>query len=493
MAGALAALLALAGCTRREAAPVEQVLRVAQRNEPATLDPQLASLPDEFFVIRALGEGLVLPNPAGGRPLPAAAARWESSPDARTWTFHLSPDALWSNGEPVKASDFAYMIRRAQAPATASPKASLFANVAAAATPDDRTLVLTLHRPDRDLPALAASGPWIPVHPATVEQYGRGWTQPAHFVGNGPFLLEEWRPNQRIVVRRNPRARNAGEIRLERIEFVAFDSGDTEERAFRRGQIDVTMAVPAGKLDAYRDREPAVLQTAPLHETRLLSLNTTRAPLTDSRVRRALSLALDRATLTGKVLKGGQQPALSYVPPGLGGYRPGLLLREDAAEARRLLATAGYPGGRGFPKLELGTWGAGTAVLEAVQQRWREVLGIEITLVQREARSHLAALFAGDYDLAFVPAIPDYDSPRDLLDRLVTGRPENYPHWQNADYDGLVAAGDWQAAEKLLLEELPLIPLYFNSRNYLRRPGVHGWTEDALWNRSYRGVSISGP
>jgi len=468
------------------------VLRVSQRNEPATLDPQLATLPDEFFVIRALGEGLVTPSPRGGTPLPAAASHWEATHDWQTWIFHLGAGSLWSNGDPVTAQDFIFMIRRAKDPATAAPKAGLFQIVRSAEAQDARTLIITLVRPMPDFLELVASGPWIPVHPATLEKFGRDWTRPEHFVGNGRFTLAEWLPNQRIVVRKNPRHRNSYTTLLAGIEFVAFDSGDTEERAFRAGQVDVTMAVPPSKLDPYRNAEPSLLHTVPLHETRYLVVNTRRAPLNDVRVRRALSLALDRNALVDKVLKAGQQPALTFVPAGLGGYLPATRLTEDAAEARRLLAEAGFPGGRGFPKLELSTWPVSTPQLEAIQQMWREQLGIEIALVQREARTHLAALAAGDFDLGFYTAIPDYGSAADLLVRFTTGEANNFPRWSDADFDRLVTAGgaSLPAAETRLLHALPVIPLYFNTKNFLLRPTVRGWQEDALWTRYYDNVSL---
>jgi len=493
-------------CSKREAAPAAQILRIAQRNEPATLDPQLATLPDEFFVIRALSEGLVTPSPAGGTPIPAVASHWEATNNWQTWTFHLPDSAFWSNGDVVTAQDFVYSIRRALTPATAAPKASLFfpiKNAAAflhgtvtdfaqvgVAAPDARTLVITLERPMPDFSDLVASGPWIPVHPATVEKFGPDWSRPEHFVGNGRFTLAEWLPNQRIVVRKYPRHRNSYTTLLAEIQFLAFDNGDTEERAFRAGQVDVTMAVPSSKLDTYRNAEPAVLHTVPLHETRYLTLNTTKAPLNDGRVRRALSLALDRGTLVTKVLKSGQRPALTFVPPGLGRYESATSLTENPAEARRLLAEAGYPGGRGFPKLELSTWPVSTAQLEAIQETWRKELGIEVALVQREARTHLTALAAGDYDLAFATAIPDYNSPADLLERFTTGNPGNYPHWADAAYDRLASGTNLPAAEKRLLDEMPVIPLYFNAKNFLLRPAVHGWREDALWTRYYENVSL---
>jgi oligopeptide transport system substrate-binding protein len=360
-----------------------------------------------------------------------------------------------------------------------------------------------LAEPVADFPAMVASGPWIPVHPGTVEKAGGRdrrddtWTRPGRHTGNGPFLLAGWRPNQDLTVRRNPAYWDAARVRLEEIRFLAYDNGDTEERAFRAGQVDVTMAVPFTKLAGYRAAQPRVEQDALLHETRYLALNTTRPPLDDPRVRRALALALDRAALVDGVLQGGQQPAFNFVPPGLGGYPAQALFTEDAAEARRLLAAAGYPGGRGFPALELATWPVNPAQLEAIQQMWTRALGITVTLAPREARTHLAALAAGDYALAFVTAIPDYDGASDLFHRFLTGSPDNYPRWHHAGYDRLVAAAGrmetaaarhaaYRLAEEVLLTEMPVIPLYFNSQNFLVSPTVRGWQADRLWTRFYK-------
>lgn len=497
----------LSSCSKHEAAtPPGQVLRIGQRNEPATLDPQLATLPDEYFIIRALSEGLLIPNPDGGTPLPGVAERWVTSDDGLTWSFHLRANAKWSNGDPVTAGDFVYSLRRALTPTTAAPKVHLLFPIRNArafyrgeladltqigvAAPDARRLVITLERPHADLPALVASGPWIPVHPATVERLGSNWTRPGNLVGNGPFTLEEWSPHRRIIVRKNPHYWNPGAIRLDAVHFLAFDSGDTEERTFRTGQLDVTMTVPIAKLDSYRRTSPEVLHAVPLHEIRYLTLNITRPPLNDIRVRRALSLALDRQVLVDKVLKGGQKPAFSFVPPGLGGHSPQAKLTEDRMEAQRLLAAAGFPGGKGFPQLELTSWGAANQVLEAIQQRWNTELGISVTLVRREAQTHLAALTAGDYDLAFATAIPDYDGAEDLLQHFATGNVANYPHWSRADYDALIARQALHEAERLLLDDLPVVPLYFNTKYYLRRTAVHGWREDALWTRHYQNVYL---
>ena len=523
--GVLAALALLAGCAKPAApAPAQpQVLRLSQRNEPADLDPATASLPDELFVIRALGEGLVAPSPDNAPPRPAAAASWECSADGRTYTFHLRRNARWSNGEPVTAADFVAAYQRALDPATAAPKAALFfmvRNARAFATGqladfsavgfralDPLTLRVTLEQPQPRFLAYAASGPWIPAHPPSVARFGRAWTRPGNYVGNGAFTLAEWRPHQRIVVRKNPAYHDAARYRLDELQFLAFDNGDAEERAFRAGQLDVTMAVPVTKLATYQQEHPEVLHRAPLAETRYLAFNTTRPPLDDVRVRRALALALDRTRLVEKVLRGGQEPAFRLVPPAL--RRPedrdpprAGAGEENPAAARALLAAAGFPGGRGFPRLELSSW-VGTAVCEAIQAMWKKELGLDVQLVTREAKVHLAALREGHYDLGFITAIPDVPDAANLLGDFTTGAAGNYPHWSDERYDQLLTAAGratdadrqaaaLRAAEDRLLEQGPLTPLYFNTTNWLMRPRVRGWHQDPLWTRFYHDVYLEG-
>jgi oligopeptide transport system substrate-binding protein len=507
----------LTGCGRHEAASPQSVLRLSQRNEPGDLDPATANLPDEFFIIRALSEGLVTPAPDGGAPLPAAAQSWAVSTDGLRYTFHLRPGATWSNREPVTAADFIASYRRVLTPATAAPKAGLFFLVRHAEdfyrgritdfsavgfrAPDAATLEVTLAHPAPQFPAYAASGPWIPVNPRVVARFGQAWTQPGNFVGNGPFTLTAWKPNQHIIVRRRPDYWDAAHVLVDAVHFLAFDNGDAEERAFRAGQIDITMAVPFSKIAGYAAQQPSPLRQIPLHETRYLTFNTTRAPLNDLRVRRALALALDRNAIVNRVLRGGQHAAAHFVPDGLGGFKSVHALSANAADARRLLAAAGFPGGHGFPSLELSGW-TQTPVLEAVQAMWRQQLGITCHIVVRDAKVHVAALHAGDYDIGFITAIPDVADPADLLKNFLSGAPGNYPQWRDPAYDTLFARADATAraasrlallaqAEARLTAQCPLTPLYFNAKNILQRSTVHGWREDALWTRFYKGVSVS--
>ncbi len=523
--------VALAGCAKREAAAAgpasAQVLRVSHRNEPADLDPARVTLPDEWFVIRALSEGLLVPNPDGGAPLPAAAERFEVSPDGLTYTFHLR-DAKWSNGEPVTAGDFVASYLRALTPATAAPKASVFFPVKNARdflhgkltavdaigfrAADARTLVVTLEKPLSRFPFYVASGPWIPVNLRVVEKFGRTWTQPGHFVGNGPFTLAEWTAHQRIVVKKNPAYRAAAAVRLDEIQFLHFDDGAAEERAYRAGQLDVTLDVPRSKLETYAREHPTELHRVALAETRFLTFNTQRPPLADARVRRALSLTIDRKKIVERVLLGGQEPTARLVPPALvesrdgSPGRPGLAELNagtpggaesrphpvfDPAEARRLLAAAGFADGRKFPRLELSAWSRSqTTVLEAIQQMWKQELGIDVALAVRDAKVHVSAMMSGDYDIGFMTAIPDVADAADLLNRFAAGAPENYPHWAGAEFNQALAAGDAATAEQRLLDSAAIAPLYFNTHYWLQAPRVHGWREDAFWTRSYLQVYL---
>jgi oligopeptide transport system substrate-binding protein len=269
------------------------------------------------------------------------------------------------------------------------------------------------------------------------------------------------------------------------------------------------MSVPYAKLDTYQRERPAELHRAPLAETRYLAFNTKRSPLDDRRVRRALALSIDRAQLTDRVLRGGHEPAYRLLPPSLRGASPdspaplgaASSLANDIKLARTLLAEAGFPEGHDFPQLELTTW-VNSPVTEAIQQMWKKALGIDVGLSLREARVHISALQNGDFDIGFITAIPDVPDAANMLQDFVSDAAMNYPHWSDPRFDELMARAKTaphaaqreqllNSAETRLLEESPLTPLYFNSRNWLMSSRVRGWQSDALWTRFYRNVELS--
>ncbi len=507
----LAGLLAfLAGCGRSPDGgkpAAESILRVSQRNEPVSLDPATTTLPDEFGILRALFEGLLIPGPDGSAPQPGVAERFDVSADGLTYTFHLRADARWSDEKPVTAEDFVAAYRRLLSPETASPKAAVFFGVkgarafAAGAESDfaavgiratsPRMLTVTLASPNPRFPHIVASGAWLPVRTDVVSRHGRRWNEPANFVGNGPFLLEEWRQDQHVAVRRNSRWHGAKDVKLDGIRFVRFDSSDSEERAYRAGQIEVTMAVPTSKVPVHARERPGELRRAAMIETRHLVFNLQRPSLGSVEVRRALSLAIDRARLTERVLLGSQAPTSRFLPPQLAprseGTKPEVGF--DPAEARRRIEAAGFPEGRGFPRLELSGW-TNAPVLEALQQMWREHLGVEVVIALREAKVHLDAMRAGDFDIAFATAIPDAADPAAMLGDFTTGAALNYPRWSDAAFDRAISAGRWDEAENALGDGAPIAPLYYNTKVWLMSPRVSGWWEDGLWARCYQEVRL---
>jgi oligopeptide transport system substrate-binding protein len=520
-----------AGCARRETnvqrGDREQVLHRGIGSEVGDLDPQLVTGLAEQCVTSALFEGLVTEDPHDLHPVPGVAESWEISPDGLVYTFHLRAAARWSDGAPVTAPDFVASFRRMLTPSLAADNAVLFYGLRHAeayhqgrladfgqvgcAAPDDHTLRLTLAHPASYFLALLTQMPFLPVPLAAIEKYGspyqRGdpWTRPGRLVGNGPFVLTAWRPNEVIIVEKSPTYWDAARVRLRAIHFYPIDSQDAEERAFRAGRLHVTYTVPAGKIDAYRRDAPQLLRRDPYFNTYFFRLNVRRPPLDDERVRRALALAVDRRAIVEHILRGGQQPAASLTPPVLPDYAPPPVMGTDFAAARRLLAAAGHPGGGGLPPLELlyNNSENHRLVAEAVQEMWRRELGLDVRLVNQELKVVLADRRAGQYQVLLSDWVGDFPDASTFLDVWRGASANNHTGWSSADYDALLVAaartadpaaraGLLRQAESLLLAAAPVIPLYFNPHVFLLQPSVHGWYPTVLDHHPYQDVWL-GP
>jgi oligopeptide transport system substrate-binding protein len=526
----VAAVLALlGGCARQESAAVtaakNRVLLLGNSQEPSDLDPQIVTAYTEMNLMLALFEGLTALDEHTGQPVPSAAERWEISPDGLTYTFHLRPAARWSNGDPLTAADFAWSFQRILTPALASEysymlwpiknarafnegKVTDFAQVGVRAT-GERTLVLTLDAPCPWLLSLAAHQAWFPVHRATLEKFGGAtqkgtrWTRPENLVGNGPFILKEWTPNARIVTEANPRYWDAARNKLAGVTFFPIENGTTEENSFRAGQLHLTYGLPPDKIPAYREQSPERLRVDPFLETFFLTFNTTRAPFDNAKVRQALSLAIDRTALARDALRGSVMPAAEFTPPDTAGYTAAPALKTDLAAARRLLAEAGFPGGRGLPAIELQVKADDVHRIsaETIQQMWQRDLGVTVTLAPMEQKSWLARLSAKDFQVSTTRWVGDYVDANTFLDMWVTGGGNNWSGWGYPAYDALVAeAGrtldapkrhDLQRrAEAILLEQLPIIPVYHGTRVFLIDPAVQGWVPNLLGLHRYQFIEL---
>lgn len=353
---------------------------------------------------------------------------------------------------------------------------------------DDKTLVVQLENPTPFFSELVAFYPYFPVHRGVVEKYGAPmWTKPGNIVSNGPFTLEFRRIRDRIRLRKNPQYWNADQVQLNIIDAMAIKYQTTALSMFLKGQVDWIVKPPSSLLPELRKRDDYRASTALI--VYFYRLNTARKPLDDVRVRRALNLAMDKQAICDHVTKAGERPATHLVPPGMLGYTSPQGGAYNVDEARRLLAEAGYPGGEGFPRLQLlfNTSDAHRDIAEVIQQQWKTNLGIDIELRNLEWGVYLDSVSKIDFDIARAGWVPDYSDPNTFLDMFVTGGAHNNTNWGNKDYDRLIerAAAETDSAkrmqilheaEQLLINEQPIIPIYFYTQINLVNPRVKGFS-----------------
>ncbi|HWD21032.1 MAG TPA: peptide ABC transporter substrate-binding protein [Verrucomicrobiae bacterium] len=502
-----------------------QVFRVCDGVEPMDLDPQTAIGQGEHDIMLSLFEGLVTADPVDVSPKPGVAESWDISPDGRVYTFHLRHNARWSNGETITAHDFIESHRRMLMPSLATQysymlypvtnaeafnngKITNFDEVGFKAL-NDFTLQITLHDPTPYLLTMMTHDSWYPVPLATIKKYGaiddrsNPWTRPENFVGNGAFLLKEWRMNSHILVEKNPLYWDAASVRLNKIYFDPTESFDTEERMFRSGQLHTVLQAPASKVAFYRKYHPDLIRVSTLYATYMYKMNTTRAPLNDKRVRAALAMALDRRGITETVSRAGEEPAFSLVPPGAAGYIPQGRVTEDVEAARKLLAAAGYPNGAHFPPISLlfNTAQNHKAIAEAAQQMWKKNLNIDVTLRNEEWKVYLDSERRMDYDLVRTSWVGDYPDPSTFMELYMTGGGNNNTGWSDPEYDRLVTLGGntnntavrWDAyhkAEAILMDQMPFIPIYFYTEPRLLRPSVKGFYPNLTDQHPYKYVYL---
>lgn len=531
-AARLAALLcivaALAGCGGRETRVAsgtrDGVLHVGNGAEPEGLDPHLVTGVPEHRVLSALFEGLVNLDPETLDPVPGAAERWSMSDDGLVYTFELRREARWSDGSPVTAGDFLYAWRRILEPSLASKYATMlhciqnaraynegaltdFEAVGVRAI-DDHRLEVTLEQPTPYFLSLHIHYTWFPVQRAAVERHGAmtsrdgRWTRPGNLVGNGPFRLERWDPDRLLTVVKNEHYWDADNVRLKEIRFYPVKDLLTEDRMFRTGELHLTENVPLSRVEVYQREGWDALQIKPYLGVYYFRVNVTRPPFDDARVRRAFSMAVDRTALVERVVKAGRQPAAHYVPPDTGGYTGTAAVAFDVEGARRLLAEAGYPEGRGLPPIELlyNTSENHKQIAEALQQMWRQHLGAEVSLLNQDWKVYLTSMDNLDYSLARSGWIADYNDPYNFLECFLTGNGNNRTGYSSAEYDALLREAEGtldprtryallDRAETLLLEDAPIVPIYFYTRVYLKSPDIRGYRANNLgyiaWKHLY--------
>jgi oligopeptide transport system substrate-binding protein len=514
---ALALLPALA-LARAEGLAETQVLRRGNGAEVETLDPHRAESVSASNILRDLYEGLTIEAPDGSL-IPGAAESWELSADAASYTFRLRPDGRWSNGDPVRAEDFVYGLRRSVDPATGSEYAQILAPilnaeaVIAGTLPvralgvealDDLTLRIRLKAPTPYFLGQLSHSTAYPVHRASVEAHGEAFSRPGNLVGNGAFVLSEWVVQSHIRLKRNPHYWDNADTLLDEVFFYAIEDQSSELKRYRAGELDYTEDLPNKQFKWIKENLGAELKIAPYLGTYYFGFNLTKPPFKDNlKLRQALSMSIDRDIVTQKVSGLGERPAYSWVPPGLNDYTPARLDYADLTQAERnrialrLYQEAGYSAANPLRiEIRYNTSENHKKLAIAFAAMWKETLGVVATLVNEEWKVFLETRKQKRITQVFRAGwIGDYNDPYTFIELFQSDHGINDPGYNSPEYDALVAAIAveidaarrrelMQQAEALLLRDHAILPIYSYVSKHLIKPYVGGWQPNIL-NHSY--------
>lgn len=495
-------------------------------SEPKTIDPALNNATDGSTVIYNIFEGLVrIGN--DNKAEPGLAEKWDIQDNGKKYIFHLRDGLKWTDNTPITAKDFKYGILRVLDPAVGSPysyHAYCIKNGEAYNTKkakaedvgvkviDDKTLEIDLEYP---VPYFLDILSWhllLPLKEDMVTKNANGWANdPNTIISNGPFKITEWKHNDYMLLEKNPNYWDAQNVKLEKLKLVMITNNNTALTAYKTGDLDLITDIPPVQLQSLLASGEA--KSNPQLGPYFFCINVTKKPLDDARVRKALSLAIDREALVKTVTRGGQKPAVGFIPFGIpdGGsekdFRSSgknyIEATANIAEAKKLLAEAGFPDGKGFPEISFlyNTSDVHKSVAEAIQAMWKKNLGINIKLTNQEWKVFITTRTQGDYEIARHGYFADFFDPGSLFDLWTTGSPNNDAKYSNPKYDQLVtqAAKEqdtvkrsqlYHDAEDILMDEMPVIPLYYYTQNYMLKSNIKGLHLSPLGWSFFRSVTI---
>ncbi|HEY0266000.1 MAG TPA: peptide ABC transporter substrate-binding protein [Rhizomicrobium sp.] len=498
----LPALLLLASAAR-----AETVLNRGNGAEPDSLDPAQVSTTAETNILGDLMVGLTTYD-AAARPMPGIAERWDVSPDGLTWTFHLR-DARWSDNNKVTAQDFVLAWRRLQAPATAARGAAnlwivrnargvssgaLPPTALGVTAPDAHTLIVVLEHPAPYLPELLTLPAALPLPPKPA--------RPGTLT-DGPYVLKTWTPGDHIALARNPRFYDAASVRIDTVNYFSTPDAESALRRLRAGELDMQSPLPSAQVAWMRANMAGALHVMPSLALAYIVFNLRDPALADFRVRRALNLVYDREAVARKVMKLGETPAYSYVPPNLSGYGRGpafdfkpLPYAVRLAEAKNLMQQAGYGP---FNKLRLTYATSGnpdSKRLAAVFQAMARQVYVDVRIQTADQAVNLRNYRQGQFQLGYATWLADYGEAGNFLDLLRSAAPNNYAGYRNLKFDAAMAAADrapdaarrtalLQQAERIALADMPWLAVRFLSQSEAVGPRVGGYVANARdFNRS---------
>lgn len=500
---ALVILLVLSSCTEN---PTEDpsAFRMTIKNEPPTLDGTLATDSVSFTILTNLMEGLTQYD-AELNPIPAIAKRWEYSNEGRTITFYLRKDVFWSDGKKVTADDFEFSWKRLLAPETAAQYAYFLFDIKNAFEYNSGTvknsdevgvralasdiLEVTLKKPVVYFPSITTFMVTFPLRKDIIEKYGDDWTEPGNIVTNGPYLLEKWEHEYKLVLKANPK-HYEGTPKINEVQIFVVQEPTTALTLYETGELDY-IELPPIAIPHYKNSPE--YRNKPQLRGYYYGFNIEKPPFDNVLVRQALAHSVNRS-LIPKILKGGELPASSWIPKGMFGYNESLGLKFNPEKARSLLAKAGYGDGKNFPNVEavFNTGDVNRLIGEFLQEQWKKHLNIDIQFESQEWKVFLSRLDLDPPQIFRLGWGADFPDPDNFMNLFISTSGNNRLRWANPKYDQLVARGStlknpadrkevYDEAQVLLTEtEVPMIPLFVSAQNLMVKPYVKGFKTNAM-------------
>ncbi|WP_275358030.1 ABC transporter substrate-binding protein [Xenorhabdus bovienii] len=472
-------------------------------SEPVSLDPHKSDSSSEFDILRDFFERMVAIDKKD-KIIPALAERWETN-DNKTWVFHLRKGIKWSDGSPITAHDVVFSWRRMVTPDTISPYGSYLVQATVVnaydvlsgkkkpeelgvKALDDATIEVTLGRPKADLLQMMAHPVMSPISEKVVKKYGNKWTQPEFFVSNGPFKLSEWIVNEKIVGVRNPYYWDDKHTVINKVTYLPLSDYKADLNRYMAGELDISNGGPSDFFPTLKKKFGDQFHISPIMSVYYYLFNTQKPPFNDVRVRQALTLALDRAIITDKVLGNGQKPAFDVVYPGSGGIflkhpdYASWTQEQRVAKAKSLLNEAGFNENNSLKfTLLYNTSDGHKKIAIAASSMWKKNLGVEVVLQNQESKSLYDTMSQGNFEVVRYAWNADYNSPTSFLDIFTTGNTNNIPQYSNKEFDQWVLKADetndkiyYQRALDILTQDSPAIPVYYYVRTKLVKPYVGG-------------------